>query len=302
MSADIAAAQQFVFANARVLERHRLARLLHGAEATPVLDALRAYRNEDGGFGHALEPDVRAPDSEPASTLAALSILAEVGALADPMVEDAAAWVGTIADSDGGVPFVLPAAADHPHAPWMVPSDGGSHLTFAIAGALLDAGSSAPWLSSATEWCWAKLEGPDEVGAYGVKFALDFLDSVPDDGRAAAAIERLGSRLDADGTIRVPGGTEDERLTPLVLSERPGSRSRALFTEAQIERELDALERGQQDDGGWTFEWLAWSPGQTVEWRGVVTVHALATLASHGRIDVPRAKPLPPSPAAGSRR
>ena len=28
----------------------------------PVLDALRAYRNDDGGFGHAIEPDMRAPD------------------------------------------------------------------------------------------------------------------------------------------------------------------------------------------------------------------------------------------------
>ena len=31
------------------------------------------------------------------------------------------------------------------------------------------------------------------------------------------------------------GGTEDEQLTPLMLSERPDARSRALFTENQIE-------------------------------------------------------------------
>jgi hypothetical protein len=48
-------------------------------------------------------------------------------------------------------------------------------------------------------------------------------------------------------------------LTPLALSERPGARSRALFTDEQIESDLDALEAGQQEDGGWTFEWLAWS-------------------------------------------
>lgn len=287
MSVDIAAAEQFIFANARVLEQHRLAVFRGDAEAGPVLDALRAYRNPDGGFGHALEPDVRAPQSEPASTLAALEILTEVGALADPMVEEAAAWVGAIADFDGGVPFVLPTAAGYPHAPWMVPSNGGSHLTFALAAALWEADSNAPWLSAGTEWCWAKLEGSDDVGAYWVKFALDFLDRVPDETRAAAAIESLGSRLDADGTIPVPGGTEDERLTPLVLSETPGTRSRALFTDAQIEKDLDELERGQQDDAGWTFEWLAWSPGQTVEWRGVLTLRALAVLASHGRIDVP---------------
>jgi hypothetical protein len=121
-----------------------------------------------------------------------------------------------------------------------------------------------------------------------VKFALDFLDSVPDEARAVAAIEQLRPRIGADGSIAVSGGTEDERLTPLMLSERPGARSRALFTEDQIEADLDRLEKGQQDDGGWTFDWLAWSPGQSVEWRGAMTLRALATLAAHGRVELPR--------------
>src|SRR2546426_10497129 len=157
MSINVDAAEQFILANARLVDRHRLAVLLHGASAAPVLQALLAYRNPDGGFGHALEPDVRAPESEPASTLSALEVLAEVGALDDPMVEGAGAWIGTIADRDGGMPFVLPSAAAHPHAPWMVPSDGGSFLTFAIAARLWEAGSSEPWLHPATDCCWSKL-------------------------------------------------------------------------------------------------------------------------------------------------
>jgi hypothetical protein len=287
MPVDVDSAEQFVLANARLLDRHRLAVLVHGGPVAPVLDALRAYRNPDGGFGHALEPDVRAPESEPAATLHALEVLAGIGALDDPMVTDAAAWVATIADPDGGVPFVLPTAAAHPHAPWMVPSAGGSHLTFAIAGALWEAGSGEPWLRRATEWCWAKLEHADELSAYFVKFSLDFLDSVPDQARASAAIGSLRSRIGADGSIRVPGGTENERLTPLTLSPLPGRRSRTLFTDDQIEADLDLLQRGQQDDGGWTFDWLGWSPGQSVEWRGAVTLRALATLSAHGRIEVP---------------
>src|ERR1700676_3775221 len=105
MPADIDSAERFVLANARLLDRHRLAALLHGASTAPVLETLRAYRNSDGGFGHALEPDVRAPESEPTATLTALEVLAEVGALDDPMVADAAAWVARVADPDGGVPF-----------------------------------------------------------------------------------------------------------------------------------------------------------------------------------------------------
>src|SRR5918998_5528909 len=97
MPIDVEAAERFVLANARLLDRHRLAELLHGAPTAPVLQALRAYRNPDGGFGHALEPDVRAPQSEPAAALHALEVLSGIGALDDPMVAGAAAWVAGIA-------------------------------------------------------------------------------------------------------------------------------------------------------------------------------------------------------------
>jgi hypothetical protein len=284
MPVDIDSAEQFVLANARLLDRHRLAVLLHDAPAAPVLNAVRAYRNPDGGFGHALEPDVRSPHSEPASTLAALEVLIEINAHGDPMIADAAAWIGAIADPDGGVPFVTPSAADYPRAPWMVPSDGGSFLTFAIAAALLGTGAGEPWLSRAGDWCWNQLDRPADPHPYLVKFALGFLDHVADEQRAANAIERLAPALAEDGTIAVPGGTENERITPLALSDRPGRRSRALFTDAQIAADLDRLEREQQDDGGWTFDWLAWSPGQSLDWRGALTVRALATLRAHGRI------------------
>jgi hypothetical protein len=289
MPVNIDAAERFVLANARLLDRHRLAVLVGGAPVAPVLDALRAYRNPDGGFGHALEPDVRGPESEPACTLHALDVLDEVGALGDPMVSDAAAWVATIAAPDGGVPLVLPAAADHPHAPFLSPSDEGSFLTFAIAGALWRAGSAEPWLRRATDWCWAELERADDFFAYTVKFALDFLDSVPDERRAGAAIERLRPKLGRDGSMAVSGGTENERLTPLMLSDRPGARSRALFPDDQIEADLDRLEREQQDDGGWTFDSLAWSAGQSVETRGAMTLWALTTLAANGRVELSHA-------------
>jgi hypothetical protein len=284
MPVDFDAAEQFVLANARLLDRHRFAVLLHDGPVTAVLDALRAYRNDDGGFGHALEPDVRAPESEPAATLHALEVLLEIGGLADPMAADATRWIEGIADPDGGVPMVLPSAARSPHAPWMVPTTGGSQLTFALAAVLSQAGVGGPWLERATEWCWARIARPDELDAYAIKYALAFLDAVPDEARAAAAIGRVGARIGEDGSMRVAGGTADELLTPLSFSPRPGARSRVLFNAGQIAADLDALEAGQRDDGGWGFDWLAWSEGQSVEWRGIVTLLAIATLDAHGRL------------------
>jgi hypothetical protein len=284
MPIDLDAAEQFILANARLLDRHRMAVLLHDGPVSPILATLRAYRNPDGAFGHALEPDVRGPESEPASTLHGLEVLAEVDALGDAMVTDAMAWISRIAGPDGGVPFVMPAAADAPRAPWMRSTAGGSQLTFGLVATLLEAGRGDPWLARAIEWCWARVGRPEELEGYLVKYSLAFLDAVPDEPRAVAAIERLRARIEPDGSIRVAGGTADERLTPLGLSPRPGSRSRVLFTDAQVELDLDALERGQQADGGWTFDWLGWSEGQSVEWRGLVTLLALGTLGTHGRL------------------
>jgi hypothetical protein len=284
MSIDIEAARQFVHANARLIDRHRMAAMLDGAPVEPLLTALRAYRNEDGGFGHALEPDVRCPGSQPAATLQALEVLLEAGATDDPMVGEAAEWVSGVAGPDGGVPTVLPSALGHPRAPWMEPSPAAGFLTYALAGALWRAGAGKPWLDQATEWCWDQLENDADVGGYTVKFAIDFLDAVPDPARAAAAVARLRPALDDRGCIPVAGGTEDEKLTPLQLSPLPGSASRSLFTDAQIGADLDRLAAGQQEDGGWTVDYLAWCPGQALEWRGIATLGALHVLRANGRL------------------
>jgi hypothetical protein len=283
-SVDVKAAERFVLATGRLLDRHRLAMLLHGAGPEPALAALVAYRNPDGGFGNALEPDVRAPESETTSALQGLELLEELGAGEGEPARAAARWVAGVADPDGGVPFVLPSAAAAPHAPWMVPTAGGSHLTLALTATLWRLGIDDPWRQLGTDWSWRRIEGEEPFDGYWVKFGLAFLDAVPDAERAAAAIESIRPRLGDDGSLPVPGGTATERIRPLALSPTAGARSRALFDPALIEAELDRLEAAQEDDGGWSFDWLAWSPGQEVEWRGKVTVDALRTLAAHGRL------------------
>src|ERR1700741_1118125 len=77
---DFSAATAFVAANARVLDRRRFQRLFQDRPAAPVRDAVAAYRNEDGGFGHALEPDCRAPGSQPLAGDMALRVMDETGA------------------------------------------------------------------------------------------------------------------------------------------------------------------------------------------------------------------------------
>ena len=62
------------------------------------------------------------------------------------------------------------------------------------------------------------------------------------------------------------------------------SRWRSLFTDAQIQGHLDRLLKNQQDDGGWPIAWEPPSEAARCEWRGAVTLGALRTLTSYGRL------------------
>ena len=63
MSVDLRAARGFMAGHARLLDRRRFEFLFGDGDAELVLAALRAYRNPDGGYGHGLEPDLRAPEN-----------------------------------------------------------------------------------------------------------------------------------------------------------------------------------------------------------------------------------------------
>jgi hypothetical protein len=292
MPIDKSAAENFVWSAARLVDRHRYALLFADEPAQRVIDALRGYGNPDGGFGHALEPDLRCPNSQPAPTLSALEILNEAGAAGGKIARDARAWIASIAEPDGGIPFVVPGFEVHPHAPWWAAAasnsgttpEPGSFLTLALAAVVhADGVSDDDWLDRATEWSWRSVETTEQPSGYWLKYACAFLDAVPDEQRARAAIAALASRIDPYAITAV-GGVEGEALRPLDLSPRPRSRSRGLISQSQVDAHLDAVESEQQQDGGWMFDWLAWSPAQTTDWRGNVTIRALTWLRDNGRI------------------
>ena len=65
MTDQLSAARSFLFGHARVLDRRRFELLLDGGDAEPVLAALRAYRNADGGSGTASSPTCAHPGANP---------------------------------------------------------------------------------------------------------------------------------------------------------------------------------------------------------------------------------------------
>jgi hypothetical protein len=158
------------------------------------------------------------------------------------------------------------------------------------AAALHALGRAHPWLDVATAFCWERIAALDLRGAgadpglgYDVRFAVAFLDAMPDAERAERALDALRPALLASGVVALDPDTPGEVPTPLDLSSFPDRRSRRLFDDDTIERHLDALEARREPDGGWSFAWARWAPAATLEWRGVVTLHALRVLRANGR-------------------
>ncbi|WP_026405881.1 hypothetical protein [Actinomadura rifamycini] len=277
---NIERAWEFMLLNARVIDRHRFALHFLDGAPEPVLAALRPYENPDGGYGNALEPDLRGTASQPVPAQHALEILHEAGADDDPAVTRIADHLTTITTPDGGVPFVLPTVRDAPRAPWwQTPDDPPAAInpTASLAGLLHRAGTDHPWLRTATDFCWNHLDRADlRFGAYDVLATLTFLDHVPDRDRAEAAFDRHRAALAAAGS---------DHHTAIDFAPRPDGLGARLHPRHAIDAELDALAAAQHDDGGWDIAFPAWTPITRHEWRGVQTVERLLTLRAYGRLD-----------------
>jgi hypothetical protein len=285
---DIAAAEQFLAASARVVDRRAYERLFRAGGAGPVRDAVAAYRNADGGFGHALEPDCRTSASQPAAVEMALRILDTTDSWDEQLALPACDWLASVAPAEGGAAFVGEGVAQAPHAPWWTIEEGhraSPIQTGQLAGTMHARGLSHPWLEQATAVMWQLIDQLSEPSAYPMFGILAFLQHVPDRRRAQAAFEKAGPLLLERGIVALDPEAAGEVHGPLDFAPLPGSIARQLFDEATITRHLDHLASAQRDDGGWMFNWLAWSPAAESDWRGFLTVEALRLLRANGRLD-----------------
>ncbi|MFI1035663.1 hypothetical protein [Streptomyces sp. NPDC020951] len=290
-------AEQFVWLTARVLEQRLFAHdFLHGA-ADPVETALDAYRNEDGGYGHALEPDLRGPVSQPLHTAHALRVLDSIGCLGGRRVERVCRYLTSVSTGDGALPAIHPSQRGYPAAPFIpIVDDPPSELlsTGPVVGLLHRNEVWHAWLFRATDFCWQAVDSLERSHPYEIEAAVTFLDSAPDRPRAEAAADRLGrlvraQRLAAldpdhlDAYPVAPGYAPGEHHFPYDFARTPHSLARGWFTDDEMTRSLDHLGDEQEKDGGWPIRWHRWAPGTAIEARPMATIEALRTLRAYGR-------------------
>jgi hypothetical protein len=142
------------------------------------------------------------------------------------------------------------------------------------------------WVAEAAGYCWEQLNAPElPTDAHALSEVFVFLDRTPERDRADEVVATVQQQLARASLFRADPDDPGYGLSPLAIAPRADSRWRSLFADDVLAAHLDRLQRDQQPDGGWPLTWEPPGDAARLEWRGIVTLDALRTLVSFGRLD-----------------
>jgi hypothetical protein len=285
-------AKTFVYRNARQIDRRRYEYFFEGGSGEAVIEALRAYQNPDGGFGNALEPDIRCPHSQPIPTEMALLIMDEAGDFDSQLLEGVIRYLRSNTLAGGGIPRAFRSLNDYPHAPWWNTERDDRpcvNPTGRIIGLLYKQQVRSDifqeeWFRQNVAYLWNAMEKEIPMDYHdGVQW-IEFLQHTPDRERANSVRTKLDKWLARPGMIELDPEAKGYEHKVLDWAPMRDSYARQFVSEDNVKKHLQALLDQQQEDGGWQISFPAVSPGGEAEWRGWVTVERLKTLKSYGVI------------------
>ncbi|UCF98307.1 MAG: hypothetical protein JSV89_01945 [Spirochaetaceae bacterium] len=123
------AIRESVFTQGCLLERATYLAAFEGKPMSMLFRALRAYQNEDGGFGHGIEPDLLTPGSSAIGAETALTILDMLKSRDESLLREVAAWVERNLTSDGILPHPPEDVEHYPFQIWWSHKDRERVLT-----------------------------------------------------------------------------------------------------------------------------------------------------------------------------
>ncbi len=280
-------AREFIYANARRIDRAVFEVVFDGTAPDALITALSAYRNADGGFGHALEPDLRTPDSQPLHTETALALLKQANQRCPDIAHRCADYLASVARADAALPAYVSGALDYQAAGHWRAGFGAEPTLDRTLGsvALLDwHGVSHPWLDHARAQCMRHLETAHIDEAHHLLYAVQFAAILPSGEFRSAALGRLRRALDDAPFFVAETPVKRYGVTPLHFVPHPDHPAREVFDDTLLERHLDDLMASQCADGGWPVRFEPPSEGAMIEWRGRWTLDAMTTLRAWKRL------------------
>lgn len=295
-------ARDYIFTHGRDLDQARFGFLFEDGSAEAVQEALSEFQNSDGGFGNALEPDFRLPQSSVLATTVGLQILRECKTPSDHrLVSGALAYLRQAFDPLSMVwPIIPPHRSEAPHAPWWAYGSDVARTWkgFAvnprveIVGYLWehDHGGFPDWVREELTKAVVSHaeERTDEIEMFDLLCygRLMATAPLPDDVRESlrtTLLPRAAGQVETD-----PEKWSDYVLAPLELVDSPDSPYHGIIPEA-VAAHLDHEIADQGEDGGWHPKWSWFGsfdedwPAAERDWAGVITLRTLQTLQAFGR-------------------
>jgi hypothetical protein len=269
----------FLKANGRPIEQALVAHFFEDAPLETVLTALAGYQNADGGFGHALEPDLRISDSSVIATTIALQHLRDLRVPTDhPLWHGAMRYLAATYDPDRRLWWSVPATIDSaPHAPWWTfEQPGGGSVTLnpraEIVGFLYDVYDLPEFLPASLreellEEVLVEIESrPNDLERHELQSALRLVETerLPSESRTRLMVA-LHTAL--SGMVgRHPDEWVGYTLTPLSVVSGPSSPFYSKYADV-IPANFEFILREQHDDGSWVAPW-SWEDPR-IEWPTV---------------------------------
>jgi len=281
--------------HARKLDFCLYQHLFEGADSAAVLTELSAYQNSDGGFGKALESDLRLPDSSALATTVAFQYLSQIKVGSDnPVVANALNYLVTTFDkSRAGWVNIPPSADQYPRAPWWnfasatASVEWGNPSAEALGYMLAYSGEtpSTPFIQRLTRRALQRLHEIDNPEPHEIRCYVRLYEYANKDLR-----QSLHDLL--AGHIKKSANTDPKEWhgyvsTPLTFIDSPDSPFADLFSESLIMENLSHLQSQLVDGDHWEPTWSwgqfedEWAKAKT-EWSGKLTVDNLKTLRAFG--------------------
>jgi len=255
-------ARCFVHAHGNLWERALWDFLFDGGSAERVQRILSGYKNNDGGFGHGLEHDIKAPNSNPLMLEFLLAVIRDTGLPSGALLDGTPKWVEEVQNDDGSLQNP-PGLGNYPRAQW---GGDGQDKPDSITGNLLKLSICPPAVRQKTrDWVQKNLtlEGIRSNSWLFMSYhAHDYFlneDDFPDiEIYREATLDNIYQT-----TLAHEKMGEMNKLFPFFqFAIGPDSIVAREAPEGLIDRLLDHLESSQREDGGWDDEHglLYWQP------------------------------------------
>ena len=254
-------AEEYIWANARVLEQRRFELLFKGGDprarhrraSSPTRrpTAATGTRSSPTGAARRASRRTSGPRWRRSRT-------------PGPPTPTSATTSPTITAPDGGVPVALPSLEPFPHAPWWrIGTEGKpARAPRSCTRRSPATASTTPGWNRPRRSAGAAIDAIERTHPYEVEAAITFLDAARDRDRAEQAAERLGTLVREQNLVgtQPEGYTEGEIHHPHDFARRPDSLARPWFSDEEIDSSLDHLAAKQHEDGGWRITWAVWLP------------------------------------------